>query len=100
VVANLPFMTATLVLTATCLVRVLARVPLNLEPIRSLDLSFLSIIAGAWLTGAGALTIFLTFPAIRYIDTANLLMAPLPVYLAILALAPRIAQTERSKISS
>ena len=37
---------------------------------------------------AGALTVLVTFPATRYIDTANLLLAPLAIYGAARMVAP------------
>jgi hypothetical protein len=97
VVANLPLMTAVIVMAITWSARVLTRRPASVQPVRRLDAPVLVGLAFAWLLAAGALTVLTTFPAIRYIDTANLLLAPVPIYFAILMVAPRVAQAERSK---
>jgi len=49
----------------------------------------LTVLAVLWFVGAGVLTILMSSPSIRYIDTSNILVAPIFVYwAALLALPP------------
>jgi hypothetical protein len=54
-----------------------------------LDTPVLALLAALWFFAAGAMSVLVTFPALRYIDTASLLLAAPFAYWAVLAIAPR-----------
>ena len=88
VIANLPLMLAVIVILIAWPLRLLLGRTVRLPPVQPNDMPALILLAAAWLVGAGALIVLVTFPAIRYIDTANLLLAPLAIYWAVRMVAP------------
>lgn len=62
-----------------------------------LDLPVLVVLAVAWLIGAGAMSVLVTFPALRYVETASLLLAAPALYGAVLAVAPGRARAPRPR---
>ena len=103
VIANLPLMLAVIVILIAWPVRLLRYRTFRLSPAQPIDMPAMILLALAWLAAAGALTVLVTFPAIRYMDTANLLLAPIAIYWAVrMAVASwrphqnnNIAQTRR-----
>ncbi len=81
-IANLPLMLAVIVMLVAWPLRLLVHRMVRLPPVQPADMPVMFLLAAAWLAAAGALTVLVTFPAIRYIDTANLLLAPLAIYWA------------------
>lgn len=88
VIANLPLMLAVIVILIAWPARLLRYRIFRLPPAQSIDVPVMILLAVAWLAAAGALTVLVTFPAIRYMDTANLLLAPLAIYWAVRMVAP------------
>jgi hypothetical protein len=99
-IANLPMMIAAIVLIAAWLFRLLTRRPAHVSPIERLDMPVMLLLAASWLVATGALSVLVTFPAIRYIDTANLLLAPVAIYWAALMVAPRLAESRPVQASA
>lgn len=91
-VANLPLVAAVIVMSIGWPARLLMRRAVNLQPVNRLDGPVLVGLASAWLMAAGVLSVTVTFPASRYADTANLLLAPVPIYFAFLMLAPSVSR--------
>ena len=82
IIANLPLMLAVLVMLVAWPWRLLVDRTVRLPPVQPMDMPVLVLLAAAWLAAAGALGVLVTFPATRYIATANLLLAPLAIYWA------------------
>jgi len=57
-----------------------------------LDVPVMAVMAPLWLVGSGILTMLMSAPSTRYVDTACLLVAPIFIYWAVLLAAPRLAQ--------
>jgi hypothetical protein len=51
----------------------------------------MAALAVLWFLGAGVLTILMSAPSIRYVETASVLVAPVFIYWAVLLAAPRLA---------
>jgi hypothetical protein len=56
-----------------------------------LDVPVMTVLAPLWLIGSGVLTMLMSAPSTRYVDTASLLVAPVFIYWATLLAAPRLA---------
>jgi heme A synthase len=56
-----------------------------------LDVPVMVVLAVAWLVGSGILTILMSAPSTRYVETASLLVAPIFIYWAVLLAMPRLA---------
>ena len=56
-----------------------------------LDVPVMTVLAQLWLIGSGVLTMLMSAPSTRYVDTASLLVAPIFIYWAALLAVPRIA---------
>jgi hypothetical protein len=80
VIANLPLMLAAIVFIVGGAIRLFVYRTAQLAALKPMDVPVMLLLAGAWLLAAGALTVLVTFPATRYIDTANLLLAPIAIY--------------------
>ena len=89
VIANLPLMLAAIVFIVAGAIRLFVYRTAHIVALKPMDVPVMLLLAGAWLLAAGALTVLVTFPATRYIDTANLLLAPLAIYGAARMVAPR-----------
>jgi len=57
-----------------------------------LDIPVMAVLAPLWLIGSGVLTMLMSAPSTRYVETASLLVAPLLIYWAALLVAPGFAQ--------
>jgi hypothetical protein len=55
-----------------------------------LDVPVMVVLGALWLVGSGLLTMLMSAPSTRYIETASLLVAPVFIYWAALLAAPRI----------
>ncbi len=82
VIANLPLMLAVMVMLVAWPWRLLVHRTVRLPPVQPADMPVMVLLATAWFAAAGALAVLVTFPATRYIDTANLMLAPLAIYWA------------------
>jgi len=80
IVTNAPMLAAGLVLLVAAMPAFLRRRPLG---VGRDDLGAVSIVALGWLACTAPLSILVTFPASRYIDTAALLLPAIPLSLAI-----------------
>jgi len=88
-VTNLPAVLAILAIAVAWSWRLFADRQVGVTPVAQLDLPVLTVLAVLWFVGAGVLTILMSSPSIRYIDTSNILVAPIFVYwAALLALPP------------
>lgn len=83
VIANLPLMLAVIVMLVAWPWRLLFHRTVSLPPVQPVDMPVMVLLAAAWLVAAGALGVLVTFPATRYINTANILLAPLAIYWAV-----------------
>jgi hypothetical protein len=79
IVTNAPMLAAMAVLLITALPAFTRRSPLG---DCAADLAAVSIIALGWLAATGPLTVLVTFPATRYIDTSAMLLPAVPALLA------------------
>jgi hypothetical protein len=59
-----------------------------------LDVPVMVVLAPLWLVGSGILTMLMSAPSTRYVETASLLVAPVFIYWAVLLSVPRIAQPD------
>jgi hypothetical protein len=55
----------------------------------------MAVLAILWFLGGGVLTILMSAPSIRYVETASILVAPIFIYWAALLIAPRLAASAR-----
>lgn len=82
VTANVPFLLA----AAACVILwplvLLRRRPPRPTDERGADVPVLVALAAGWFAAAGLLTVLVTFPALRYVDSAALLLPALPIYAA------------------
>jgi hypothetical protein len=82
---NVAFLIASFVLGLVALVNI-ARTGMALGGSTGASWTMLSLIALAWVTCTSALAVVATFPALRYADTAGMLLTALPLYGLFLAL--------------
>ena len=80
--ANLPFLLATAACVLLWPLMLLRRPPPRPADERGADVPVLIALAGGWFAAAGLLTVLMTFPALRYVDSAALLLPALPIYAA------------------
>jgi len=87
-VTNLPAALAVVAIAILWPWRLLARGQAGAAPRTRLDLPVMGMLAITWFIGAGVLTIFMSAPSIRYIDTSAVLVAPLLIYWVVLLVLP------------
>lgn len=92
IIGNLPLMLAVIVILVAWLWRLLVHRTVRLPSVQPVDTPAMILLAAAWLAAAGALGVLVTFPATRYIDTANLLLAPLAIYWAARMVVPALTK--------
>ncbi len=80
--ANVPFLIAAAACVLLWPLVLLRRPPMRPQDERGADVAVLVALAACWLGAAGALTVLVTFPALRYVDSAALLLPALPIYAA------------------
>jgi hypothetical protein len=88
IVTNLPAALAIVAIAFLWPWRLLVRGEVGAAPRARLDVPVMAVLALMWFIGAGVLTILMSAPSIRYIDTSNILVAPLLIYWAALLVLP------------
>lgn len=91
IVTNAPMLVAGLLLAIAAVPAFLRRRPLG---VASSDLGAVCIVALGWLACTAPLTVLVTFPASRYIDTAALLLPAIPLSFAIALLGRQTRQPD------
>jgi hypothetical protein len=94
--ANIPAALAILAIAMIWPWHLLVRGRVGVSAASSLDVPVMVVLAPLWLVGSGALTMLLSAPSTRYIETASLLVPPIFIYWAALLIAPRLAQAKPS----
>jgi hypothetical protein len=89
-VTNLPAALAILAIAILWSWRLFASGQIGVAPVAPLDLPVLTVLAVLWFVGAGVLTMLMSAPSLRYIDTSNILLAPIFVYWAALLALPTV----------
>jgi hypothetical protein len=87
-VTNLPVMLAVIAITVLWPWRLFARGQIGVAPRERLDVPVMAMLAIMWFIGAGILTMLMSAPSLRYIDTSDVLVAPLFIYWAALLVRP------------
>jgi hypothetical protein len=88
IVTNLPVGLAIIAIVFLWPWRLLTRGQVGTAPRSRLDVPVMAMLAIAWFVGAGVLTILMSAPSIRYIETSDILLAPLFIYWAVLLASP------------
>jgi hypothetical protein len=88
-VTNLPCALAILTIALVWPWHLLARKQIGVAPVARVDAPVMAVLAILWFIGGGALTILMSAPSIRYVETASVLVAPIFIYWAALLIAPR-----------
>lgn len=91
-VANLPCALAILTIALVWPWHLFARRQIGVPPVARVDIPVMAVLAILWFIGGGVLTILVSAPSIRYVETASVLVAPIFIYWAALLIAPRLAQ--------
>ena len=91
VVTNLPAALAVVALAVLWPWNVLMRGRSGASAVARLDVPVMTALAILWFVGAGILTVLMSSPSIRYIETSTVLVAPVLIYWAALLACPRIA---------
>jgi hypothetical protein len=94
-VANLPCALAILAIALVWPWHLLARRQIGVAPVARLDVPVMAVLAILWFLGGGVLTILMSAPSIRYVETASVLVAPVFIYWAALLACPRLAASAR-----
>jgi hypothetical protein len=87
-VTNLPAAVAILAIAIAWPLRLLCTGQVGVTPRTRLDVPVMAVLAILWFIGAGILTMMMSAPSIRYVDTAAVLIAPLLIYWAALLVRP------------
>ena len=93
IVTNLPAMVAIVVIAILWPWNVLARGRTGASAVARPDVPVMAALAILWLVGAGILTVLMSSPSIRYIETSTVLVAPVLIYWAALLACPSLAQS-------
>jgi hypothetical protein len=88
--ANIPAALALLAIVIVWPWHLLVRKRAGVTAPSGLDVPVMLILGALWLVGSGLLTMLMSAPSTRYIDTASLLVAPIFIYWAALLAAPRL----------
>ncbi len=88
IVTNLPVALAVVAVMLLWPWRLFVRGQVGAAPRTRLDVPVMAMLAIMWFIGAGVLTILMSAPSIRYIDTSDILVAPLFIYWAALLVKP------------
>jgi hypothetical protein len=84
IVTNLPAALAIIAIAFLWPWRLLVRSEVGVPPRTRLDVPVMAVLGIMWFLGAGVLTILMSAPSIRYIETSAILVAPLFIYWAVL----------------
>jgi len=90
-VTNLPAALAILAIAVLWPWHLFARGWLGVAPAARADVPVMAALAILWFVGSGVLTMLMSAPSIRYVETASVLVAPVFIYWAVLLAAPRLA---------
>ena len=90
-VTNLPAALALLTIAIIWPWHLLGRGQLGVTPVARVDVPVLAMLAVLWLIGSGVLTMLMSAPSIRYVETSSVLVAPVLIYWAALLACPRRA---------
>ena len=91
IVTNLPAALAIVVIAVVWPWNVVTRGQAAVSAVSRLDVPVMAALAILWFVGAGILTVLMSSPSIRYIETSTVLVAPALIYWAVLLACPRIA---------
>lgn len=91
IVTNLPAALAIVVMAVMWPWNLLVRGQTAASSVSHLDVPVMAALAILWFVGAGILTVLMSSPSIRYIETSTVFVAPLLIYWAALLACPRIA---------
>jgi hypothetical protein len=91
-VTNLPCALAILTIALAWPWHLLVRKRIGVAPVARVDVPVMAVLAVLWFVGGGVLTILMSAPSIRYVETASVLVAPVFIYWAALLIAPQLAQ--------
>jgi hypothetical protein len=91
-VTNLPCVLAIVAIALAWPWHLLVRRRLGVAPVARVDVPVMAVLAVLWFVGGGVLTILMSAPSIRYVETASVLVAPVFIYWAVLLIAPQLAQ--------
>jgi hypothetical protein len=89
IVANLPVALAIIAIAVLWPWRLFMRGEVGVSARTRLDVPVMAMLAITWFVGAGILTMLMSAPSIRYIETSDILVAPLFVYWAVLLAMPK-----------
>jgi hypothetical protein len=90
-VTNLPCALAILAIALVWPWHLLVRKRVGVAPVARVDVPVMAVLAVLWFVAGGVLTILMSAPSIRYVETASVLVAPVFIYWAALLVAPRLA---------
>ena len=90
-VTNLPAAVAVAFIAILWPWNLFARGRTGASPVVRLDVPVMAALAVLWFVGAGILTVLMSSPSIRYIETSTVLAAPILIYWAALLACPRIS---------
>jgi hypothetical protein len=90
-VTNLPCALAIVTIALVWPWHLFARRRIGVAPVARVDVPVMAVLAVLWFIGGGVLTILVSAPSIRYVETASVLVAPVFIYWAVLLAYPRLA---------
>jgi hypothetical protein len=93
IVTNLPAALAIVTIAIMWPWNVLVRRRTGASAVGRLDVPVMAALAIVWFVGAGILTVLMSSPSIRYIETSTVLVAPVLIYWAALLACPRLAHS-------
>ena len=91
-VTNLPAALAILAIALLWPWHLFARKQVGVAPVAHVDVPVMAALGILWFIGAGVLTMLMSAPSIRYVETASVLVPPIFIYWAVLLVAPRLGQ--------
>ncbi len=94
--ANIPAAVAILAIAIVWPWHLFGRGRIGMAPAARLDIPVMAVLALSWFVGSGFLTMLMSAPSTRYIETASVLVPPLFIYWAALLACPRLAQPEQA----
>jgi len=92
-VTNLPVALAIVAIALLWPWHLFVRGRLGVAPAARVDVPVMAVLAVLWFAGGGVLTILLSAPSIRYVETAAVLVAPVFIYWAALLAWPRLSES-------
>jgi hypothetical protein len=94
--ANIPAAVAILMIAIIWPWHLFVRGRIGVAPVSRLDVPVMAVLTVLWLVGSGILTMLMSAPSTRYIETASVLVPPLFIYWAALLACPRRTQLEQA----